>query len=195
MKKLTILNLSLILIFVSSVLAQAQNAISYEKKKLIAELVAVTKTDKQIVEITDVILKSMETTYPIGFERSVDSRKDLTAKEKEKLKAAATESFLKFSKKFRERLPQAVNYNQYIEETIYPLYDKFYTEQELRDLVNFYKTPTGQKVIDTMPQLFADSTRLAEQNLMPKLLKLLDELIREEFGNTDQPPPPKKSGN
>ena len=167
--------------------AHAQDEISAEKRKLIAELVVLTKTDQQIGEITDTMLKSLETTYPLGFKRALDSRTDLTPREKQKLEASLSENYLSFSKRFRERLPEAVNYPQYVEETVYPLYSKFFSEQELSDLVAFYKTPTGQKVVDTMPTLYAESLRLAQQNLVPKILILLDELLKEDLEKIGNP--------
>lgn len=171
---------------------KAQNGISPEKKKLIADLIVLTKADKQIVEITDAMLKSMEMTYPLTIKQIVERRTELSAPEKEMLAARLSNDFQSFSKRFRERLPEAVNYRQYIEQTIYPLYDKYFTEKELNDLVDFYKTETGQKVIDAIPLLFADSNRLARENLLPKVLKLVDELLEENLRNARQPPAPRK---
>ena len=41
-----------------------------------------------------------------------------------------------------------------------PLYSKYYTNQELKELVAFYETPLGQKTIQILPQLSQDSTEL-----------------------------------
>jgi hypothetical protein len=188
MKKFIQLTFILLVIAGVSSLAEAQNTLSEGKRKLIAELIVITKMDKQVNEITDVMLKSMEVTYPIGFQRALENNPNLTPKEREKLAASANESFRSFSKRFRERLPQAINYSQYIEDTVYPLYDKFFSEKELSDLVAFYKSETGKKVIETMPQIYAESTRLAQELLMPKILKLLDELMREDLENLNKSP-------
>jgi uncharacterized protein len=191
MKKITHLFLALFLIAGASSLAKAQNTVQNtipeEKRKLIAEIIVVMKMDKQMVEITDAMLKSMEETYPIAFKRALDNNPNLTAQEREKLSAGVSEYYQSFSKRFRERLPQAVNYPQYIEETVYPLYDKFFTARELADLLTFYKTATGQKVIDTMPQLYAESMRAAQENLLPRIFKLIDEMMKEEFSKIGVP--------
>lgn len=188
--------LFLIVVLSFSFAARAQTPISEEKRKLIAEMVVLMKLDKQMTSVTDEILKEMEKTYPLGFAEAVDARNDLTARQKELLKATATERYVSFSRRFRERLPQVVDYKKYIEESVYPLYDKFYTEQELRDLITFYGTPTGQKVIDTMPRLFAESTQIAREKLFPQIAPLLQELIeddRRNIGNPKgDPPPPAK---
>ena len=182
--------------------ARAQAPISEEKRKLISQMVVLMKLDKQMTSLTDEILKEMEKTYPEGFAEAVDAEPNLTPKQKQMLKSTAKERYLSFSRRFRERLPQVVDYNKYIEESIYPLYDKYYSEQELRDLVAFYQTPTGQKVIDTMPQLFAESLQLAREKLLPQIAPLIRELIEEDrksigLPQTGKPgnysPPPAKS--
>jgi hypothetical protein len=164
-----------------------QNEISEEKRQLIAEMVVLTKVDKQALEITNIMLTSMETPYLLSYNQAVEKRTDLSQSEKEKLKSSNKESYLSFSKRFRERFPQAINYSKYTEDSIYPLYDKFFTIAELKDLVAFYKTPTGQKVIETMPLLFKESSDLAQKNLLPSVLKLLDEILQEDLENVGKP--------
>ena len=184
MKKLTHLIFTLVLIAgITSFATAQQKAIPEEKRKLISEIITLMKMDTQIGEITDTILKSMESTFPIAVKRSLDNDPSLTPAAREKIAASSSEFFQSFSKKFRERLPQVVNYPQYIEETIYPLYDKFFTEKELADLVAFYKTETGQKLITTMPQLVAESMQMSQQILLPKMFKLVDEIMSEELNN------------
>lgn len=189
-----------VLVLSASIALNAQTALSPEKRNLISEIVVLTKMDKQMTELTDVILKQMESSYLAGFNEVLDRRTDLSTEQKERLKSTSAEGFLSFSAKFRERLPKVVDYRKYIEEGIYPLYDKFYTEQELKDLVAFYKTPTGQKVVSTMPQLYAESNKRAQEILLPQVFPLIRQLLDEEMkkvgspaadSNITDPPKPK----
>lgn len=183
MKK--ILKLTLTIAFLISLnsfaVAQDKKEISEEKQNLIAELIEITQTNKQILEITDNLLESMERTYPLVLERSIRKDSNLTQIQQEEISRKATESFKSFNKKFRERLPKEIDYGQYVKDTVFPLYDKFFTEKELADLIAFYKTETGKKVVVTMPKLFAESTKLAETILLPKVLKLVDKILKEEI--------------
>jgi hypothetical protein len=42
-------------------------------------------------------------------------------------------------------------------EMIIPLYDKYLSDKEIKELVQFYQTPLGQKTIQVMPKLLAES--------------------------------------
>jgi hypothetical protein len=39
---------------------------------------------------------------------------------------------------------------------VVPVYDKYYTREEIEGLIQFYKSPLGQKMVTTMPKLTAD---------------------------------------
>ena len=195
-----ILLLFAILVFAASS-ARSQAPISDEKQKLIAELVSLLKLDTQMSEITDTLLKGMESTYPISFAAAVDRNPNFTPEQKEKLKTSSAESYRAFSQKFRKRLAESVDYPKYIREAIFPLYDKFYSEQDLKDIVEFYRTPTGQKLIGTLPQLLAESQTAARDKLLPQIVPIVQQLVEEEFDSigpkpqTGPPPPAKRVGN
>ena len=96
------------------------------------------------------------------------------------MKERIVESQRRFSKRFRELYPQRVNLEQVMEQLYYPLYSKYFTEDELRDLVIFYKSPTGKKSIMVMPQLMQESMQKSSELLNPKLIQLVNEIMEEE---------------
>jgi hypothetical protein len=60
------------------------------------------------------------------------------------------------------------------------LHDKYFTESELRDLVSFYKSPTGKKVIEVMPDLIVESMTRTTQAIMPKVAELVRQIEDEQ---------------
>jgi uncharacterized protein len=187
-----ILFVTCFLIFLASP-AFSQEAIADEKRRLIAEIAVIFKMDTLTAQILDNVLAEMEKTYPMGFAAAVDNNPSLTPEEKARVKASSTESYSAFSRKFRKRMNESVDFSKYIQDSIYPLYDKFYTEQELRELVAFYRTPTGRKVIETLPNLHAESQKMAREKLLPQILTIVQDLIKEEFAAAGAAPPPKRS--
>ena len=172
--------------------ADGQTAIFPEKRAVISELIAITKTEEQMLKSTDSMMTAMDEAFPAILRGSLENITGLSAKERDEMVNSLIEKRQVLSKKMRERIFQKINYKQFIEETYYPLYDKFFTENEIRDLVNFYKTATGQKVIDTLPELFAESTKLTMDKLTPQIIKLLDEIVKEETAKLSPPVSTKK---
>ena len=56
-----------------------------------------------------------------------------------------------------------------LNEDIVVVYDKLFTENEIKDLIVFYKTPTGKKMIEKSPEMQKEIMSLLMQKYMPEL--------------------------
>jgi len=68
-------------------------------------------------------------------------------------------------------------------------YASVYTESEVKDIIKFYKSPAGQKMLVKMPELMQASMGIVQnsmKNMMPKITELQnqlrDELKKENTG-------------
>lgn len=52
---------------------------------------------------------------------------------------------------------------QQLVESIVPLYDKYFSDKEIKDLTEFYETPLGRKTIEVLPKLFAESQQIGQK--------------------------------
>jgi hypothetical protein len=59
--------------------------------------------------------------------------------------------------KFQDRLFAQLNYPQFFDQTYVPLFEDQFTVDELRQLIAFFKTRSGQKLVKIMPQLGVSS--------------------------------------
>jgi uncharacterized protein len=48
-------------------------------------------------------------------------------------------------------------------ESMVPMYDKYYTEKEINQLVAFYNSPLGKKTIEVMPKLTQESMQIGAE--------------------------------
>ena len=63
-----------------------------------------------------------------------------------------------FWDKFRAKL----NVGEVLERII-PLYDKYYTLEDIRAVNAFYSSPAGQKVLSTLPQIMQESMQIGQE--------------------------------
>ena len=62
------------------------------------------------------------------------------------------------------------------------VYDKHFSEQEIADMLAFYKTDTGQKILEKMPVVMQESMQMSQslvQDAMPKIQQIAGELSEE----------------
>ncbi|HEX9959880.1 MAG TPA: DUF2059 domain-containing protein, partial [Pyrinomonadaceae bacterium] len=92
----------------------------------------------------------------------------------------------KSSDRFKAKFISKLNYNEMMSEISYVVYDKHYTLEEIRDLVAFYKTTTGQKVLKTMSPVAEDAMKLTQERLLPKIPVIIQELMEEDRKEIEQ---------
>jgi uncharacterized protein len=59
-----------------------------------------------------------------------------------------------------------------------PIYARHFTEQELRDILAFYRTPTGVKALQRLPQVLAESMAAMSSRLETSLTRTMDSFTR-----------------
>ena len=111
---------------------------------------------------------------------SMDEFKQLLPTQREQVRQKVMESSAKMSRRLKELFLERIDIQQLVEEISYSVYDKHFTEPELMDLVAFYKSATGQKVVAEMPGLFAESIAKASEMISPKVKEIVDETQKEQ---------------
>ena len=62
------------------------------------------------------------------------------------------------------------------------IYMSVYTEEEVQELITFYQSPIGQKMIEKMPMLIQQSMVISQKclkNILPKIQELSQEMATE----------------
>ena len=68
----------------------------------------------------------------------------------------------------QEQLKSVLKVDEIIEQLI-PIYDRYYTEEDLKELVTFYKGPVGQKAISVTPQIMQEATQAMVKYFQEKI--------------------------
>jgi hypothetical protein len=106
--------------------------------------------------------------------------KALTAAQREEIRAQVTASTLRAGRRTYDLIMEKIDFNKVVEDISVPLYDKYFSESELSDLVVFYKSATGKKILEVMPNLVSESMTRASVVIMPKVSEVITELQAEE---------------
>jgi hypothetical protein len=71
---------------------------------------------------------------------------------------------------------EAMNEKGGLAEELYKIYDKYYTHDEIKELLKFYNTPVGKKTIKVLPQLMQESMQAGQkwgQSMGPAIVEKL----------------------
>ncbi|OYQ64043.1 hypothetical protein B9G53_13940 [Pseudanabaena sp. SR411] len=153
--------------------------ISQEKRALIKELLEITESTKNAEQIMDSMVRSE---LPKLVSAVLKNAPALDS-DRPEIQKQFSEIVSRMAGKYRDRVVKKIDVNQLIEQVSYPIYDKYFTESELRDIIGFYKSSTGKKAISLMPQIFNDSFQRTNEILMPQMSRIMTEIITEELLN------------
>lgn len=178
MKRITLLCLALLFAF--SVQASAQTEISNEKRAAIRELMTLINAENKAEDVVRIMTSQLEATRDETIKTILDARSDLTVKERAALEQMFTVERAEATRRFQDKLMLKINFAETVLKMSAAVYDKYYTLEELKDLINFYKTPTGQKSLRLMTPIFAETMQQMQENLLPKIPTVMKELQEED---------------
>jgi len=131
---------------------------SPKQRELVEKFLAATDSDATGKRMMDAMLAQFEKAFQGESDDEIENR----------------ETF----KMFRERVAKLDLMKAFHEEQI-RLYAKYFDEKELTDLVNFYSSPTGKKVVDVLPNLLRESMQMASEKLGPQFARLAEEVKQD----------------
>jgi len=120
------------------------------KKESVVELINLMQQNEMIDKTFSSILE------PIRYQISKSGKDEATI---EKNKAI----FDKVMAKSKEMVKDMIN-NEMV-----TIYQKYFTDKEIKSMITFYKTPAGQKFIQVMPDMQKDMMQIMLNKYIPQL--------------------------
>ena len=93
------------------------------------------------------------------------------------------------SSEYWDNASKHVDYDELVQKLI-PVYSKHFTEQEIVDLLKFYNTSTGKKMIEKTPTILEESMEIGRKWGIELAQKIEEEISVSTKSEYSSPPPP-----
>jgi hypothetical protein len=160
--------------------ANAQTPIAPEKLAALKELSALVSADNKVEDITKLFSAEMEGMRKQIVKSIIEAETEMSAAEKLELEKALLSDKGSKYKNYEERLLQKLDAGKMMDDMLISIYDKVFTLAEIKDMLAFYKTPTGSKMLKQTPVIMAESMKIMQEKLVPKILDALREIEQED---------------
>lgn len=171
--------------FVVNLSAQQTNPVAQEispvKKALILEYLEVMGVKKNTAEIMDMMLTFQEQETSKTILALAEKDKELSPEMKKEMADSLVKSSAGMYQRLRAAFNEKLNIGRLMEDTALNVYDKNYSESELREIIAFYKTPTGQKIVSSSPKIMQEVMTVFSEKLTPRMQELIKEISEAEF--------------
>jgi uncharacterized protein len=166
----------------------SKKTILKSKKELISQLLEIAGGKQTYDQTQQIILSQQKQELPKILKQMIESYSSLTPSQKKDAYAKAIQNMSAALDELGQYLSAETTYQELLERVYYPIYDQYFTEADLRDLVAFYKTPIGKKLISISPQLSATSQKLTFEVIMPRLSEIIGRMIQKEMDSINKLP-------
>src|SRR5688572_6920157 len=177
MKRLKTIRCAFTLIFAvaTAVSVHSQQPAPTEKQSLITKFRQLTGADRVNLGI-NVSFEDIRNNL-IG---AVDGDKDLTDAQKQELRKSAIEAYDRLDKQLKTFLNDTATITLISEGAVFQVYDQAFNEAELKELITFYSSPTGQKALKFLPNLSVQVQKAFQSILLPKVQEFITPKIKAE---------------
>src|SRR5262245_11650798 len=162
--------------------AYAQSDSTPEKKALIKELLGLTNAAYNSEAIANQIMDKLQATVTSQFSNEmrewIQAQKVAPAEQK-RLQAIVDETIQRILTRVRAEVPKRINYGELIEKIGVEIYNKHFTEAEVKELIAFNKTPTAQKYLKILPQITAEIMPGVAKSIPPEPTQFAGELVEK----------------
>ena len=160
-----------------------------EKRALISQLLEITEAKKTARDFYFAMMDQQEKLGPELAQQALANNQqfqELDPEQQEALRKRILDTSERTSKRARELFEQRIDFFKMVEDVSVELYDKYFTEAELRDLVAFYGTSTGKKMVAVTPKLLTESFNLTMEKIKPQMSDIVRILVDEETQRVDR---------
>lgn len=158
---------------------KVQAAVSPEKAALIKELFEATGGRETFNDMISNIMSAEREQSKHMMDKIVGDLSTSTPAEKAEMAKIANESVDRINARTEEFFKKQFGFERVVA-LVTPLYDKHFTADELRDVIAFYRTPTGQKTMKEMPQMMGEIIGAISKEFMPGLMDFVKQTTDEE---------------
>lgn len=149
-----------VLFFALLAVAFTTNSFSQDKTSDLKELFALMKAESSIDTQMEYMLETLKQQVG-GFFQGDDAQ-------------AKIDEYLKFvTEETKEMSIQMINND------MVSLYDEAFTDKEIKELIKFYKTPIGQKLVEKTPVITGQISNIMMTKYMPEFQQKLVEKLTE----------------
>jgi uncharacterized protein len=148
------------------------------KTALINELRTLTYRDEYATQALDLMIRQIQdqsTSMGSGFLGEETDPETLSA---------IQESVTRITDRLYALMQDRIDFVALQREIDFTLYNEYFTEAELEDLIAFYKTPTGQKSAMILPEMTERSMALVSEQLTPAMMEITQQVMFEEFATS-----------
>ena len=117
-----------------------------------------------------------------GFSSGVENAlRDANPEKKDKIVKLAGETIERFLTQLQGKMDEIMPFEALVTDVYIPVYSKYFTIDEIREITSFYESKVGKKFASAVPSIMQSATDLINNYYTPRLQGIASDLAKQEF--------------
>ena len=151
------------------------------KRQLFERFVYLTDMQASYDQMLDIMANQMKIVFQTQIQQVTQKAVSRTPTDKAAF-ATLMERFVRDSvTRIRDGMKKEVPFTELVNRVYYPIYERHFSESELRSIIEFYESPAGRKYTGATPALLKESVTRINELYLTKIQRLSTAIAAEEF--------------
>lgn len=183
-KPLMFIIFSLMILFFSNHISIAAD--STEEDKVYNKFFIAVGLEAQYNQIINIMISQFQQGFSTGIQDSIKQKDNISEKDKTEIQKIINESMDSYLQKLKEKFLVTMPFQE-LERNVYmPVYKKYFTIDEIKEITKFYEGGTGNKFVSLSPTMMQEAVTVFNQNYNQKLMQISKEIAETEFSKMKQ---------
>jgi uncharacterized protein len=147
---------------------------------------AVIGTEAQYNQMTNSMISQYAQTFASGVKDIVKKIDKISEKDQTEVQKLVNESMAGFNGKIKDKIRETVPYQDLVNNIYIPVYKKYFTNDEIKDITKFYESGTGKKMVSLASSISQEVTTTLGQTYNQKIMQISKDAAEAEYSRTKQ---------
>lgn len=175
--KIIFLSLLIILPLYSYSMAEAVN----EEKEFFHKFFKVAGVESQYNQKLNAMARQFQQGFASGLRRQVGQVAVTNQAEKDKVRQLVKQTVEQYIQRMNAAMVKEMQFKALVDHVYYPVYSKYFTVAEIKEVTAFYESPAGRKFVSGTPALLQKTALIFNQKYGSKLQRLSKRIADEEL--------------
>jgi hypothetical protein len=181
---LMVIVVSLIIVFSGVYLSIAAD--SKEEYEVYNNFIIVTGAEAQYNQMIDIMMSQFQQGFSTGVQDAIKNKDNISEKDKTEIQKIINESMNSFMQKLKEKLLEKMPFQELVKNVYMPVYQKYFTIDEIKEITKFYESRTGSKFVSLVPAIMQEEVTVFNQSYNEKVMQISKEIAEIEFSKMKQ---------
>lgn len=144
------------------------------------ELFDLTGVQNNYISLNNIIINQMQSVFFQSADQTINAS-SFSEEQKQQVGEILKTRFTEMIKNYQDYVQKSMSYEKVSREVYIPLYKEIFSEKEVLELIEFYKSPVGKKLIEVSPLISKQAAERSAKRYDEMIVEFVEKQVRDNI--------------